>query len=355
MTKDMATLASLRALVEEGPDPYDQIDTASACRMGGALYLVAVGYAALLAPLTEPRGGTLGWVLVAAALVAGLASALLMLNPRASMPPSGLLAFAYASIALVAVMQWLNGPEAPAVDLLLIVCLYNGCIHPWRRVLGVLAAVSAVSLSPLLYADLDAAWALRRTSELGLWLGLGALAVVWSARVRRLRAALAVARDEAATLARVDPLTGLGNRRALDEAVVVAAALARRNDRPLSALVADVDAFKPINDAWGHQAGDAVIRAVAEAFADTVRTVDPCFRWGGDELVALLPDATLETGWEVAGRVAEEVGRRCRRPDGRPLEITIGCAELRPGETGAELLARADDVLMAAKAERPRR
>ena len=157
MTKDMATFASLRALVDEGPDPYEQIDTASACRMGGALYIVAVGYAALLAPLTEPRGGTLGWVLVVAALVAGLASALLMLNPRASMPPSGLLAFAYASVALVAVMQWLNGPEAPAVDLLLIVCLYNGCIHPWRRVLGVLAAVSAVALSPLLYADLDAA------------------------------------------------------------------------------------------------------------------------------------------------------------------------------------------------------
>lgn len=347
-------MASLRDLVDDGPDPYAQLDTASACRMGGALYVVAVGYVALLSPLAPPRGGALGWVVVAAILGAGMVCAPLMLAPRAALRPGALLAFAYCAVALVALLQWLGGPGSPAVGLLLVVCLYTGCIHPWRRVLGVLVAVTAAALSPLAYADVDAAWALDRAGELLLWWGLAALAVVWSARVRRLRAALALARDEAATLARIDPLTGLGNRRALDEAVVVAAAAARRTERPLSALVADVDAFKPINDAWGHLAGDAAIRAVAATFADSVRTADPCFRWGGDELVALLPDATIETGWEIAGRVAEEVGQRCLRPDGRPLEITIGCAELRPDENGAELLARADDVLVAAKAQRPR-
>ena len=114
--------------------------------------------------------------------------------------------------------------------------------------------------------------------------------------------------------------------------------------------MADVDSFKTINDAWGHQAGDAAIRAVAAAFADSVRVPDPCFRWGGDELVALLPEATIETAQEIAGRVVAEVRRRCARPDGTPVVLTIGCAELAPGESGAEMLVRADEVLMAAKA-----
>ena len=182
--------------------------------------------------------------------------------------------------------------------------------------------------------------------------GLGLAAAAWTSRVVELRGELAEQRSQADRLARVDVLTGLGNRRALDEAVRIEREVTRRTRRPLSALVLDLDGFKQINDAAGHHEGDRLLQEVASVLRAQLRRPDRCFRWGGDEFVALLPDTSIVDAERAAVRVVEALRERSRRPDGNPLAITVGCAELRPDESGEELLSRADAALFSAKASR---
>ncbi len=132
----------------------------------------------------------------------------------------------------------------------------------------------------------------------------------------------------------------------------MAVAAARRADHPLSVMVADLDDFKAVNDAFGHHAGDDVLRDAARAFTNAVRIPDPCFRWGGDEFVALLPGADLATSREVAERVAAAVAAACTGPDGRPVRMTVGTAELGAAESGEQLVARADAALLEGKHRR---
>lgn len=150
---------------------------------------------------------------------------------------------------------------------------------------------------------------------------------------------------------RHDALTGLGNRRALEEALAHEAARAARTDEPVGVLLVDVDRFKSINDVHGHGAGDACLRAVAEALLGAVRAADSCFRWGGDEFVVLLPATDLVATREAAARAAASVAGR-RAPDGTPMSASIGCAELRGDLTVDEVFAAADADLLAAKAAR---
>ncbi len=85
----------------------------------------------------------------------------------------------------------------------------------------------------------------------------------------------------------MDPLTGLGNRRAFDEALAAATLRSSRTHTDLSVIVADLDSFKAINDAYGLPAGDRCLREVARAIDDAVRQPDSSFRWGGDEFVVV--------------------------------------------------------------------
>jgi diguanylate cyclase (GGDEF)-like protein len=163
---------------------------------------------------------------------------------------------------------------------------------------------------------------------------------------RKLRAEAA----EADSLARVDALTGLGNRRALDEALVAQVALATRTGRPLSALVGDLDSFKQINDRFGHGDGDELLRKVAFVLRDVVRAPDACFRWGGDEFVVLLADVALDDAEDVAARITAAVAARCLTPAGTPVGMTLGAAEHVPGSPPSRVLAIADAALLAAKA-----
>ncbi len=324
---------------------YAELDLVLARRLGGAIWVAGAAYCLALSAVAAPDPG--GWIGIAA--IAGLAAALgaWMAAGRAPLAPGLLLVQGYASVAGVAAIASLGDAGAPYVDILVLTCLYCAALHPPRRILGILAAASVAALVPAV-AEGEA---IAAAGQIFLWWALTWLALAWTKRVRELRRELRVARERADALARIDALTGLGNRRALEEAVVVAAATARRTDRPLSALFADLDSFKAINDTWGHGAGDIAIRDAARAFAAGVRVPDPCFRWGGDELVALLPGAPLDEAKDIAARITETVRARCHRPDGEPLSLTIGAAQLRDGETGDEMLARADMVLMVAKAE----
>ncbi len=157
--------------------------------------------------------------------------------------------------------------------------------------------------------------------------------------------------EELARLARRDSLTGIANRRALEEELAREVARAARSGAPLSVVALDVDRFKAINDEVGHAAGDAVLAAVAEAAAGALRAGDLLARTGGEEFAALLPGATLDEAAEAAERIRARVEGARIPAAGRPLAVTVslGCAALRAGEGGVSLLARADEKLYEAK------
>ena len=146
----------------------------------------------------------------------------------------------------------------------------------------------------------------------------------------------------------VDPLTGLGNRRAADDVLQRELNRATRSGRPFSIAVFDVDGFKRVNDEGGHQAGDGVLKAVARVLRDELRACDTAARLGGDELLVTLPYVSVEG----AVHVAERIRARAEGLDaatGLGVTLSSGVAEWRPGQTTTELLAEADARLYEAK------
>lgn len=149
---------------------------------------------------------------------------------------------------------------------------------------------------------------------------------------------------EDADLATRDPLTGLLNRRAFDSALDTAASHFIRYRRPLALVMLDVDHFKRINDTYGHEAGDAVLRAVAARVAGSVRDVDFAARYGGEEFAVLLPETGLAGAVETADRLRRSVAEFPVEWRGIeiPVTISLGVAAV------PECVANARDVLGAA-------
>jgi diguanylate cyclase (GGDEF)-like protein/PAS domain S-box-containing protein len=154
--------------------------------------------------------------------------------------------------------------------------------------------------------------------------------------------------DEARYLAYHDSLTGLPNRRLLDDRLRQAVFLAQRRDARVALMVVDLDRFKEVNDALGHRAGDAVLREAAHRIAGCLRKADTLARHGGDEFVVVIPDLQLETDCQV---VAEKVLRALEPPfrvDGRDFTIgaSIGVSLYPSDADGAEALLRNADAAM---------
>jgi diguanylate cyclase (GGDEF)-like protein len=158
--------------------------------------------------------------------------------------------------------------------------------------------------------------------------------------------------EEVGRLARRDPLTGVPNRRAFEEALARAFAHARKHGLSLSVVAADVDHFKAVNDRLGHSAGDEVLAAVAGRLAAALRDGDMLARVGGEEFAALLAGAGLAESAEIAGRLRARVAEAPVVAGGAAQAVTVslGCAELGPeDEEPVALLARADAKLYEAK------
>jgi diguanylate cyclase (GGDEF)-like protein len=159
-------------------------------------------------------------------------------------------------------------------------------------------------------------------------------------------------------LARLDELTQLYNRRALDAILDEEFSRARRYRRPLSVMMLDLDQFKPINDRHGHPAGDAVLRETARLIASELRVIDKAARYGGDELCLVLPEAGAEEAATLGERLRGLVERHVFRAlddQGARLELrvtfSIGVAGLDERVESAEALVRAADrALYQAKA-----
>jgi len=154
--------------------------------------------------------------------------------------------------------------------------------------------------------------------------------------------------------AKTDILTGLPNRRALEEFFRKAQLAAMEQDDPLSALLIDIDHFKRFNDEFGHGVGDQVLRLMAKVLREAVRDIDLPARYGGEELIVILPSAGLATATAVAERIRRSVAE-ChisRRSTGEALPgitISIGVAQFQGGESMADLIERCDRALYLAK------
>jgi diguanylate cyclase (GGDEF)-like protein len=252
---------------------------------------------------------------------------------------------------MLGTLQWLAGSSSSYVQIISLSVVWCGVVLPGPRLLLVLAADTAMVFFPAAYGEWDPQLLPERVATLGIAWVLSLSCLVYAERQRDIRRRLRAERAAADELARVDALTGLGNRRALDEALPVHVARAERAGRALAALVGDLDRFKQINDAHGHGAGDALLRDVAAVLRDVVRTPDACFRWGGDEFVVLLADAGEAEARDVAARIAAAVTGRCQAPDGAPTTISLGAAAHGTGRTGADLLAAADADLLGVKGD----
>lgn len=156
---------------------------------------------------------------------------------------------------------------------------------------------------------------------------------------------------QALASALVDPLTGAGNRGALDKALLREADRARRYEQCLAIAMIDLDHFKRINDGCGHVRGDEVLCAIVEAIQDDIRGSDSVYRYGGEEFVVLLPNTTAA----LAMRIAERL--RCRiealelshNRQTVTTTVSIGVAMLQESDSVGRLLERADAALYRAK------
>jgi two-component system, cell cycle response regulator len=155
-------------------------------------------------------------------------------------------------------------------------------------------------------------------------------------------------------LAVTDPLTGLFNRRHMDNQLEIHVSNAASRGKPVSILAVDVDFFKPVNDTHGHDVGDRVLQELAVRLKAQVRAIDLCCRMGGEEFIVILPETDLQVGFTVAERLRRVIAAKPFNAGAKqgPLSITvsIGVAGYESvADTPASILKRADDALYEAK------
>jgi diguanylate cyclase len=148
-----------------------------------------------------------------------------------------------------------------------------------------------------------------------------------------------------------DQLTGIYNRRYLDNRLAEECKRHLRYDHPLSVIMLDIDFFKSVNDEHGHEAGDRVLAEVAGRLVGTTRKTDCVVRYGGEEFCCILPETPLESAEMLAERFRARIAQAPIAAGDAELQITVslGVAELQHGDTPNTLLKRADEGLYEAK------
>ena len=170
--------------------------------------------------------------------------------------------------------------------------------------------------------------------------------------VQRLRVEVAELRAQVELVASADPVSGAANRRAFLDGFRREWQRSRRYGRVLSVIMADIDQFKALNDGYGTEVGDRILRLVAQSFRKTARTSDVIGRYGGDSFAIVLPEADLHSARRVAERLRKGLENAVFEHKGRPILVTssfgVACSEEGDPEPEA-LLLRADDCLYQAK------
>ncbi|HDS1039722.1 TPA: diguanylate cyclase [Stenotrophomonas maltophilia] len=264
-------------------------------------------------------------------------------------------------MGLAVLVPWLGWDQLAVVALVLQGCFVAGCLLSlgmglWARLRGdVWALAGLAALTPMLVLVLADATSARwlfeyRVEALQLavtWLLMMA-AYALNLRLGRLRQQ----RDEMRQLAETDMLTGLANRRAGLQQLAHHVDRVQRDGSLLVIGFLDIDLFKDINDRHGHEVGDQVLVAVAQALRAAVRNQDEVVRMGGEEFLLLLPGMPREVATERLEGLRQRITEICQDLQVPGLEVTasIGLAQWRPGEDDlAGLLRRADHAMYVAK------
>lgn len=174
--------------------------------------------------------------------------------------------------------------------------------------------------------------------------------------LRQLNGRLTAVNQGLEMLSRVDPLTGAGNRTAFQEQIELTHANALRTGRPYGLIVCDLDKFKQVNDRFGHQRGDAVLVATVAAIRSIVRKGDSIYRYGGDEVVLIVPNEELENVVQVTERICAGIRASVFNSESAPsfgVTASFGVAAF-PESCGegahwAELFGIADEAMYVVK------
>lgn len=174
-------------------------------------------------------------------------------------------------------------------------------------------------------------------------------------KIKRLQDSLKEQNRKLEELSNTDPLTHMANRRFMMRTLIQEFQRSQRANHPLSLIMADIDHFKAINDSYGHQQGDVVLKAVAETICGHLREYDLAARFGGEEFALVLPETDRLHATQVAERIREMIGRLKfdGALDGLKMTISLGVAT-HPDKTiknVEDLIRLADDALYAAKRE----
>jgi diguanylate cyclase len=159
--------------------------------------------------------------------------------------------------------------------------------------------------------------------------------------------------------ATIDALTGVANRKSFEAEMRKLAGDAMNSGDELALLMIDVDHFKSVNDKWGHQTGDLVLRHVAQTVQQSVRGEDHVARYGGEEFAVILPRTDTDSAVLVGHNIRKALGRACLRMDGVPdttlttipVTISIGVSCYEPGDPLSEWIGKSDAALYRAKRE----
>lgn len=225
---------------------------------------------------------------------------------------------------------------------------FTDCLHHQPKLASMLRTATAgrievqQSTKPLLYVDITVTPLEDQRHNV-----IGALALVRDITDRRGLEA------ELERLAGVDPLTGIGNRRAFDEAVDRELKRRARTGRPIAIALIDVDHLKQVNDRSGHSAGDLALQFVAQVLQRSARTIDVPARIGGDEFALLLTDTSSEGAVEALERMRRDLRRMTDADDRiREISISVGIAMATPDADSHDSIMRlADGALYLAKTE----
>ncbi|WP_054696252.1 sensor domain-containing diguanylate cyclase [Syntrophomonas palmitatica] len=145
-----------------------------------------------------------------------------------------------------------------------------------------------------------------------------------------------------------DDLTGIYNHRYIFQCLQQELRRAKRYKHPLTVMMLDLDHFKLVNDRWGHQVGDHVLKSVARIIASNLRETDMVGRYGGEEFLVILPMTDIKDGLQVAERIRKEVQEASFSQKGLKVTISIGAAQYN-GDKLDKLIGRADSLLYQAK------
>lgn len=150
----------------------------------------------------------------------------------------------------------------------------------------------------------------------------------------------------------VDALTGMHNRYWLNDTLVRMVTRSTRSGKPLAVMMIDIDSFKEFDDTYGHLSGDRAIHTVAQTLLESLRPTVLAARYGGDEFFVAIPDIGVAKAKEIAGRLRQKVaGKQIPNSPSPlpPLTVSIGVAEVAPGQSAEDLIGAADAALYRAK------